>query len=223
MHNKAERLQKMKPQLSESPPELAHRLPPGQNWTDRFPILHEGDVPNYDMAAWNLRLFGEIGDELTLSFDELMAMPQTEIRCDIHCVTRWSKADTTWKGVLVRDLFEQLNIKSDARYAMIHADQDYETNLPLSDLLGDQTLLAHTYDGEPLTRKHGGPLRLVVPHLYFWKSAKWVRGLEIMKQDRPGFWERNGFHNVAEPFKEQRFSEEGQHMPEDEWRNFDFD
>ncbi|MFC4807728.1 sulfite oxidase-like oxidoreductase [Paenibacillus sp. GCM10023250] len=222
MHNKAERLQRAKPPVAESPRELAHRLPPGQIWTERFPILHEDEVPSYDMSAWNFRLFGEVGEEPVLSFEDLMALPQTEIRVDIHCVTRWSKADTTWKGVLVRDLLERLNIDPDAHFVMVHADPDYETNLPLSDLLGDQVLLAHTYDGQPLTAKHGGPLRLVVPHLYFWKSAKWVRGFEFMKRDRPGFWERNGFHNEAEPFQEQRFSEEG-HMPEDEWKNFDFD
>ncbi|MBO7742822.1 sulfite oxidase-like oxidoreductase [Paenibacillus sp. MWE-103] len=222
MHNKAERLQRAKPPVAESPPELAHRLPPGQIWTERFPILHEGEVPNYDMAAWSFRLFGEVGEELVLSYEDLMALPQTEIQVDIHCVTRWSKADTTWKGVRVRDLLERLNVDPEALHVMVHADPDYETNLPLRDLLGDQVLLAHTYDGRPLTAKHGGPLRLVVPHLYFWKSAKWVRGFEFMKRDRPGFWERNGFHNVAEPFREQRFSEDG-HMPEDEWKNFEFD
>ncbi|NBD27732.1 sulfite oxidase-like oxidoreductase [Paenibacillus glycinis] len=223
MHKKAERLQQVKPPTAESIPELAHRLPPGQLWTDRFPILHEGEVPQYDMAKWNLRLFGEVGSELLLSFEELMALPQTEIQVDIHCVTRWSKADTVWKGVLVRDLFKHLKIDPTAAYVMVHADPDYETNLPLADLLGDQAMVAHSYDGKPLTAKHGGPLRLVVPHLYFWKSAKWVRGFEFMKEDRHGFWERNGFHNVAEPFREQRFSDDDSHMPEDEWKNFDFD
>lgn len=223
MHNKAQRLQQAKPPQAASIPELADRLPPGQIWTERFPILHEGEVPRYDMAEWNLRLFGEIEQELSLSFEDLMAMPQTEITCDIHCVTRWSKADTVWKGVLLRDLFAQLKIKPEARYVMVHADQDYETNVPLADLLGEQVMVAHAYDGQPLSPKHGGPLRLVVPHLYFWKSAKWVRGFEFMASDRQGFWERNGFHNVAEPFQEQRFSEPESEMPEDEWKNFDFD
>ncbi|MGF7032707.1 DMSO/TMAO reductase YedYZ molybdopterin-dependent catalytic subunit [Paenibacillus mucilaginosus] len=224
MHSKAERLKGKKTPGAAAAvkPELVHRLPPGQVWTDRFPILHEGEVPQYDMAEWTLRLFGAGLEERTLTYTELMKLPQTTLRCDIHCVTRWSKADTQWTGVRFRDLLEALGIRSEAPYLMIHADTDYETNVPLKDLLGD-ALLAHSYNGEPLTPKHGWPLRLVVPHLYFWKSAKWIRGIEFMTEDRIGFWERNGFHNTADPFREERFSGEELPIPEDEWVHKDYD
>jgi len=224
MHKKAERLKKVKAPLAVNiPPELAHRVPPGQTVTDRFPILHEGDVPTYDMSTWSIKIFGEVENELTFSFDELMNMPQTDITCDIHCVTRWSKLDTHWTGIKFSDLLPMLGVKPDAKYVMVHGDNDYTTNVPLEDLLRDNILLAHSYEGEPLTEKHGGPMRLIVPHLYFWKSCKWITGFEFMKEDAPGFWEQNGFHNYAEPFAEQRFSGEGFDLPEDEWHGKEFD
>lgn len=223
MHNKAERIKNMKLPSVITDPALDHRLPPGQVWTERFPILHEGEVPEYDMSVWTLRVFGEVEEEKVFTYEELMKLPQRTMKVDIHCVTRWSKPDTTWEGVLFRDVLELLKVKPAAKHVMIHADHDYETNVPLEDLLGDQILLAHSYDGKPLTPKHGWPLRLVVPHLYFWKSAKWIRGFELMQEDRPGFWERNGFHNVAEPFREERFSGEPLPLPEDEWVGKDYD
>ncbi|WP_201318024.1 MULTISPECIES: sulfite oxidase-like oxidoreductase [unclassified Paenibacillus] len=223
MHEKAERIKRMKLPGEVSKPGFEHRLPPGQVWTDRFPILHEGAVPAYDLATWSLRMFGELKEEKTLTHRDLMALPQTRITCDIHCVTRWSKADTVWEGVLVRDVPGLLDVNPEAGYVMVYADHDYETNVPLKDLLGDQAMLAHSYDGKPLTPKHGWPFRLLVPHLYFWKSAKWVRGFEFMKEDRTGFWENNGFHNEADPFKEERFSGEPLPLPEDEWVHKDFD
>jgi DMSO/TMAO reductase YedYZ molybdopterin-dependent catalytic subunit len=223
MNNKAERLKKVSPKLPQAPAEIAHRVPPGQTVTERFPILHEGDVPEYDLASWKLRVFGEVEQEKTFSFDELLALPQTKVQCDIHCVTRWSKLDTDWEGIKFSELLPLLGAKSEARYVMIHADEDYETNIPLADLLREDVILAHRFDGEPLTDKHGWPMRLVVPHLYFWKSAKWITGIEFMKEDRPGFWEQNGFHNYADPFKEERFSSEEFHMPEDEWLKEEFD
>ncbi len=224
MHKKAERLKKVKPlQAANVAPELAHRIPPGQTVTDRFPILHEGEIPRYDMASWSLRIFGEVEEELTFSYEQLMAMPQSKVHCDIHCVTRWSKLDTDWEGVRFNELMPLLGVKPEARYVMIHADEEYDTNLPLADLLGDDILLAHSFDGEPLTDKHGWPLRLLVPHLYFWKSAKWITGIEFMKEDREGFWERNGFHNTADPFKEQRFSSADNEMPDDEWHKKEYD
>ncbi|MCZ8521979.1 MULTISPECIES: sulfite oxidase-like oxidoreductase [Paenibacillus] len=223
MHGKADRLKAVKAHpAASSKPELAHRLPPGQVWTERFPILHEGEVPQYEMSGWSLRIFGGGQEERTISYAELMKLPQTTLRCDIHCVTRWSKADTEWTGVRFRDLLVALDITPAAPYVMIHADPDYDTNVPLPDLMGD-ALLAHSYNGEPLTPKHGWPLRLVVPHLYFWKSAKWIRGIEFMEEDRTGFWERNGFHNTADPFREQRFSGEELPIPEDEWVHKDYD
>ncbi|MNS88624.1 TMAO/DMSO reductase [compost metagenome] len=150
-------------------------------------------------------------------------MPVTKTKCDIHCVTRWSKFDTEWEGVKFSDLVRALGVKPEAKHVMIHADHEYDTNIPIADLMRDDVLLAYRYDGHPLTDKHGWPLRLVVPHLYFWKSAKWIQGIEFMKEDRPGFWERNGFHNTADPFKEQRFSGESIPIPEDEWTRKEFD
>ncbi|URN92978.1 MAG: sulfite oxidase-like oxidoreductase [Candidatus Pristimantibacillus lignocellulolyticus] len=224
MHKKAERLKKVKaPLAAKVPPELQHRVPPGQTVTDRFPILHEGEVPHYDMSTWSIKTFGEVNSIRSFSFDELMKLPQTEITCDIHCVTRWSKLDTTWVGVKFTDFLELLGVKSEAKYVMIHGENDYTANVPLEDLMRDNILLAHTFDGEPLTEKHGGPLRMVIPHLYFWKSVKWITGFEFMVEDHPGFWEQNGFHNYAEPFAEQRFSGDGFDLPEDEWHGKEFD
>ncbi|TLS54358.1 sulfite oxidase-like oxidoreductase [Paenibacillus antri] len=223
MHDKAEKLKKSKiPQVAVSD-ELKHRLPPGQMLTDRFPILHEGEVPEYDLSAWRLNVFGLVGAERSFALEELQALPRTRVVCDIHCVTRWSKFDTAWEGVRFRDFLALLDVKPEARYVMFHADENYETNVPLEDLLRDDVLLAWGYDGKPLTDKHGFPLRAVVPHLYFWKSAKWIRGIEFMSEDRPGFWERNGFHNVADPFREERFSGEALPIPEDEWVRKEFD
>ncbi|NQX71788.1 sulfite oxidase-like oxidoreductase [Paenibacillus alba] len=221
--SKAERIKRMQIPAVDIPEELVHRVPPGQVVTDRFPILHEGEVPNYDMAAWSLRVFGQVNEEKSFSYEELLALPRTQVVCDIHCVTRWSKLDTVWEGILFRDFLKLVDVKPEGKYVMLHADNDYETNVPLVDLMGDHVLLAMMFDGKPLTPKHGWPLRLVVPHLYFWKSAKWIQGLEFMEEDREGFWERNGFHNIAAPFEEQRFSGEDIPIPEDEWVRKDFD
>lgn len=221
--SKAERIKRMNIPAVEVPQEIADRVPPGQAVTERFPILHEGEVPKYDMSTWSLRVFGEVAEEKSFSYEELLALPRTQIVCDIHCVTRWSKLDTVWEGVLFRDFLKLIDVKPEGKYVMLHADNEYETNVPLEDLMGDQILLAMSYDGKPLTPKHGWPLRLVVPHLYFWKSAKWIQGIEFMKEDREGFWERNGFHNVADPFEEQRFSGEAIPIPEDEWVRKEFD
>ena len=224
MHKKAERLKKVKaPLAAKVPPELQHRVPPGQTVTDRFPILHEGEVPQYDMSTWNIKTFGEVDSIRSFSFDDVMKLPQTEITCDIHCVTRWSKLDTTWVGIKFTDFLPLLGVKPEAKYVLIHGDNDYSANVPLADLMRDNILLAHTFDGEPLTEKHGGPLRMVIPHLYFWKSVKWITGIEFLVEDQPGFWEQNGFHNYAEPFAEQRFSGDGFDLPEDEWHGKEFD
>lgn len=224
MLDKAERLKRAKgPAEAQVDPRLRHRLPPGQTLTDKFPILHEGEVPRYDLSAWSLDVFGEVETARTFSYDELLALPTVKVRCDIHCVTRWSKFDTEWEGILFRDFLEAIAVKPEAKYVMFHADPDYETNVPLADLLRDDVLLAFRFDGKPLTDKHGWPLRTVVPHRYFWKSAKWLRGIEFMAEDRPGFWERNGFHNEADPFREERFSGESLPIPEDEWTRKEFD
>lgn len=224
MHGKADRLKGMKtPPRPELDAELAKRLPPGQTLTEKFPILHEGEVPSYDLASWRLEIRGEVEEERSFSFDELQAMPRAESVSDIHCVTRWSKFDTKWEGVRFRDLLKELKVKPEAKYVMFHGANDYETNVPLAELLGDDVLLAFNYDGAPLTPKHGWPLRMVVPQFYFWKSAKWLTAIEFMKEDRLGFWESNGFHNTADPFEEQRFSGEALPIPEDEWLKKDYD
>lgn len=180
------------------------RLPPGQYWTDRFPVLHLGDVPETDLTRWDLRLFGAVREPRTLTWEEVRALPETEVACDIHCVTKWTKLDTTWTGVRFRDVMALVDVDPAADTVMAHADGDYTANVPLA-VLVEEGLLAWGYGGEPLEAEHGGPLRLLVPSLYFWKSAKWLRGLEWLVGDEPGYWERNGYHNDADPWQEQRY------------------
>jgi DMSO/TMAO reductase YedYZ molybdopterin-dependent catalytic subunit len=180
------------------------RVPPGQYLTERFPVFTVGPNPAFDLEAWDFELFGEVENPLTLSWDELMQLPQKDLVTDIHCVTRWSKLDTAWRGVPVRDLLEQTRVKPSATHVMAYSDGGYSANLPLEVVLDDDVLLAHTYDGRPLEPDHGAPLRLLVPKRYFWKSAKFLRKLELMSEDRMGFWELNGYHNEADPWQEQR-------------------
>jgi DMSO/TMAO reductase YedYZ molybdopterin-dependent catalytic subunit len=180
------------------------RVPPGQYLTERFPVLTVGPDPAFDLGGWDFRLYGEVENELELSWDELQALPQTELKTDIHCVTRWSKLDTVWRGVRVRDLLEQAAVKPEGKFVMAYSDGGYTTNLPLEVVMDDDVLLAHTYDGKPLEPDHGAPVRLLVPKRYFWKSAKFLRRIEVMTEDRMGFWELNGYHNDADPWKEQR-------------------
>jgi len=180
------------------------RLPPGQYLTDRFPVLHVGDVPEYAPGAWNMRIFGEVDNDFSLTFEELTALPSVEITTDIHCVTKWSKFDTTWRGVRVRDLFERAGLRPTATHFVGHAEYGYTANLPLADVLRDDSLVVWEYEGEAIEPIHGGPVRLLVPHLYFWKSPKWLRGIEVRDSDKPGFWERNGYHMYGDPFLEQR-------------------
>ena len=180
------------------------RVPPGQYLTERFPVLTVGPNPAFDLATWDLRVFGAVEHELTLSWDELQALPQKEITVDIHCVTRWSKLDTAWVGVPVREVLDRAGVEPEGRYVMAYSDGGYTTNLPLDVVLDDDVLLAHTYAGAPLEPDHGAPLRLLVPKRYFWKSAKFLRKLEVMSEDRMGFWELNGYHNDADPWREQR-------------------
>ena len=181
------------------------RLPPGQYSTERFPVLHVGDVPTFDPTTWDFRLFGAVASERTLSWDELRALPPTDVVTDIHCVTKWSKFDTHWRGVRVRDVIDLVEVDPGVTHVLQHAEYGYTTNTPYADLLGDDVLLAYEFDGAPLAPDHGGPLRLMLPKLYFWKSAKWIRGLEFLTGDAPGFWEQNGYHNVGDPWQEQRY------------------
>ena len=187
------------------------RVPPGQTLTKGFPVLTYGATPLVEHAEWTCFVRGLVTAPVTITWDELMAMPQTTVTRDIHCVTTWSKLDTTWTGVLVRDFLAAIagraQVLPASRHVMQHSTGGYTTNTPLEDLLADDVLIAHTFEGAPLERDHGGPVRLVLPKLYFWKSAKWLSGLEFMAEDRPGFWERNGYHNYGDPWKEQRFWE----------------
>jgi DMSO/TMAO reductase YedYZ molybdopterin-dependent catalytic subunit len=180
------------------------RIPPGQYLTERFPVLTYGRNPKYDLQDWSLSIWGEVDQPFSLRWDELTALPQVEVTTDIHCVTRWSKLDTHWTGVRARDLLDRAQVRPTGTHVMAHCDGGYTTNLPLEALYDDDVLLAHSYGGEPLELDHGAPLRLLVPKRYFWKSAKFLRQLEVLPEDRMGFWELNGYHNDADPFREQR-------------------
>lgn len=183
------------------------RVPPNQNMTTAFPVLHYGNVPHYkDIQEWNLQIFGEVEKELSLSHEEVMNLPQTQYKNDIHCVTGWSKLDNIWEGVSAAEIARRAGVKETAQFVILHAEEGWTTNLPIKDFLKGTSLLAHTHNGELLTPEHGFPLRAVIPHLYFWKSAKWIRGIEFSEIDKPGFWEKNGYHNYGDPFREQRFS-----------------
>ena len=181
------------------------RLPPGQYLTEKWPVLHAGTVPDTDLATWDFKVVGEVESPLTLSWDEFTALPAREIEIDIHCVTRWSRFDASFKGVHWSELAKLVRPKPRARYVVAHAEQDFTTNVPLSALEEEDALLAYEADGEPLTPEHGWPLRLVIPKRYFWKSAKWLRGIELLDHDEPGFWERLGYHNEADFWKEERY------------------
>jgi len=181
------------------------RLPPGQYLTDRFPVLHVGDVPTYEPGEWDLRVFGLVDSPFTIGLNELKELPSVTIVRDIHCVTKWSKFDMAWTGVRVRDLLERAGVQEKATHVIERAEYGYTTNLPLADITTDDAIVAYLYGDDAIEPIHGGPVRVVVPHLYFWKSAKWVRGLELREGDSPGFWERNGYHNYGDPFQEQRF------------------
>lgn len=181
------------------------RLPPGQYLTDRFPVLHVGDVPTYGPGEWDLTITGLVDRPFTLGLDELRALPSTELTTDIHCVTKWSKFDTVWTGVKVADLFERAGVQPTATHVIAHAEHGYTANLPIADVLRPESMVVYGYDGTDIEPIHGGPVRLLVPHLYFWKSPKWLRSLELRDADAPGFWERNGYNNYGDPFLEQRY------------------
>ena len=190
----------------ESRPEGGGRVPPGQRVVDGWPVLSYGLVPKIDLATWEFRISGEVEEDVTFTWEEFTALPKTTITSDIHCVTAWSKLDNAWEGVAFREVMKRVHLKPEARYAMVHSFGGYTTNVPLSDLDDDDVLFACKHNGEDLTSDHGWPLRLVVPKLYFWKSAKWVRGLRFMTDDRPGFWEMYGYHMRGDPWKQERYS-----------------
>jgi DMSO/TMAO reductase YedYZ molybdopterin-dependent catalytic subunit len=181
------------------------RLPPGQYLTEKWPVLHAGTVPNTDLATWDFHVSGEVENPISLSWEEFTALPTREVTMDIHCVTRWSRFDARFKGVHWSTIAELVRPKPGAWYVLAHAEQDFTSNVPLSALEDEEALLAYEADGEPLTPEHGWPLRLVIPKRYFWKSAKWLRGIELLDHDEPGFWERLGYHNEADYWKEERY------------------
>ena len=179
------------------------RVPPGQYVTPDFPVLSAGPTPHRSLELWNLSVIGEVAESRGWTWEEFLALPSEEVTVDIHCVTKWSKLDTVWRGVSVDMLLDGL--ETAAEYVIQYSDGGYTTNLPLEDLTGGKAWIVYEYDGEPLEPEHGGPARMLVPHLYFWKSAKWVRGIEIRRDDQPGFWEELGYHNRGDPWREQRY------------------
>jgi DMSO/TMAO reductase YedYZ molybdopterin-dependent catalytic subunit len=200
---KVERLKRVKNLPGENQDE---RVPPGQFLTDRFPVLTYGTTPHYDnLHGWDLHIFGLVEAEQRFSWGDLMSMPTNTETVDIHCVTRWSKLDTTWTGIPWRQFVGQLSVKPEATHVMVHCEQGYTTNISLEILDDADTMLAYLYEDNPLEPDHGYPMRLLVPKKYFWKSAKWIRGFEFMIGDRPGFWERHGYHMEGDPWLEERF------------------
>jgi DMSO/TMAO reductase YedYZ molybdopterin-dependent catalytic subunit len=189
-------------------PALRDRVPPGQYVTEKFPVLHYGSVPRADLAAWDFKVYGEVDSPFTLTWQEFKELPRKQVRTDIHCVTRWTKLDTAWEGVPIQEVLARAQVRPGASHVLAHCEQGYTANLPLEVLDDDDVLLADTYDGKPLEPEHGYPLRLFVPKRYFWKSAKWIRGLEFLDRDILGFWERYGYNNNADPWKEERYSDE---------------
>ena len=178
-------------------------LPPGQFLTEDFPVLSAGATPVIDTAEWEFTIRTETGEKHRWDWEQMLALPQEDVTTDIHCVTRWSKLGTTWRGVSLDTLFE--NVESTYEFTMAHSYGGYTTNIPLDDLLDGKAWIAHTFDGDDLDPEHGGPARLLVPHLYFWKSAKWITGLSMTSEDEPGFWEQNGYNMYGDPWQEQRY------------------
>ncbi|MEB3213052.1 MAG: sulfite oxidase-like oxidoreductase [Leptolyngbyaceae bacterium] len=180
------------------------RVPPGQYLASGFPVLSFGETPQVTTDQWQLKIWG-LAESQTLNWTDLMAMPQTDITADFHCVTRWSKLDVKWTGVKVPDFMASIKVRPSATHVMLHCYGDYTTNLTMDDFLLEENFFAHTLFGEPLPPDHGGPMRLVVPHLYAWKSAKWINGLQFLDHEELGFWEKNGYHRRGEPWAEERY------------------
>jgi DMSO/TMAO reductase YedYZ molybdopterin-dependent catalytic subunit len=191
----------------ENEPETA-RLPPGQVLTQKWPVLTYGEVPRADLQTWAFRCFGLVDEEVSWPWKGFLELPRVQVTSDIHCVTRWSRFDNRWEGVAVREILRRARVKSEAVAVMAHTQEGYTTNIPLADLAAENALLAIKHDGQDLPPEHGGPCRLVVPKLYFWKSAKWVRSFEFLDVNAPGFWEENGYHMHADPWKDERYSDQ---------------
>jgi DMSO/TMAO reductase YedYZ molybdopterin-dependent catalytic subunit len=183
----------------------ADRLPPGQYMARDFPVLHVGDVLRFDPLTWRFRIFGEVENPQELTWEQFSSLPAKTVKTDIHCVTRWSKFDTTWAGVPFRHVMKLARVKSSVRFVLTHGANGYSANVPLAVADNDDVLLAHTYEGKPIEPIHGGPLRMFVPSRYFWKSTKWCTGVEFLTEDKPGFWELRGYNNDGDPWKEERY------------------
>jgi len=197
--------------LDEVDPAPADRVPPGQVLTEKWPVLTYGGTPRFDPSTWTFRCFGLVEREVVWTWPEFLALPRVRVKSDIHCVTTWSRLDNEWEGVHIREILKHVTLKPEAKFVLEHADPDYTTNVALADLLDDDAVLALSHEGRDLEPDHGGPLRLVLPKLYFWKSAKWLRALEFLDVNPPGFWERNGYHMHADPWREERYADQETH------------
>ncbi len=198
-----------KPELPKENSYGLPKLPTGQLYTEKFPVLTYGPVPIVELETWQFEISGLVSPRRTWSWEQFMALPQTTLHADFHCVTHWSRFDDDWTGVMFRDLWAEIsgNVQPDAAYVMQHAYGGYTTNLPLQWMLDEDVMFAHTFNGEPLPVEHGGPMRVITPKRYAWKGAKWIKGLEFMSTNKPGFWEQNGYSNSADPWKEERYWE----------------
>jgi DMSO/TMAO reductase YedYZ molybdopterin-dependent catalytic subunit len=190
---------------AELPAEISARVPPGQYLTEKWPVLHYGPVPPFNPKTWDFRVFGNVEREIKLDWDEFQKLDQTAITADMHCVTTWSRLDQKWEGIPFSKIVELAKPTSDAKFVIAHSEYGFTANTPIEYCLRDDCLIALRANGAPLTAEHGSPARLVVPRLYAWKSAKWLRGIEFSETDKSGFWERNGYHNTGDPWKEQRY------------------
>jgi DMSO/TMAO reductase YedYZ molybdopterin-dependent catalytic subunit len=185
----------------------ARRIPPGQSETKKWPVLHYGDVPHVDLDSWQFRIEGLVANPWSCNWPQFRSLPWIDVKCDIHCVTRWSRLNNTFSGPSTKTVLEHAGpLDPRAKFVLVHCEQGFTTNLPLDDFLGDDCLFAIEHDGQPLSPDHGFPVRLVIPKLYFWKSAKWVHGIQLLQKDTPGFWEQNGYHMRGDPWSEQRYS-----------------
>jgi len=192
--------------LIESPDvHRGERVPPGQVQTRKWPVLHAGSVPAFDRAHWTFHVFGLVDRPWHCTYDEFLSLPRVRVRADMHCVTTWSRLDNVWEGVATREVMKRVRVDPRARYVLAHCEHGFTTNMPLDDFLGEDCLFAWKHNGQELEPAHGYPLRLVVPRLYAWKSAKWVRGVELLEHDRAGFWEKGGYHMRGDPWEEERF------------------
>ena len=187
------------------PAETAARVPPGQYLTEKWPILHYGPVPPFNPKTWDFRVFGNAENEIKLNWEEFQKLEQTAVQADMHCVTTWSRLDQKWEGIPFSKIVELAKPKPDSKFVIAHSEYGFTANTPMEYCMRDDCLIALRANGAPLTAEHGSPARLVVPPLYAWKSAKWLRGIEFSDVDKPGFWERNGYHNTGDPWKEQRY------------------